>query len=96
MRWCCSPTATASPATAASASWRGINAGDAKGTVALLQEGRADLAWNATPSPTALIERLEQGYGGYLQAARQGDPGAAFEAFNGFRALTAQREGRSA
>jgi len=72
---------------------RRINAGDAKGTVALLQEGRADLAWNATPSPTALIERLEQGYGGYLQAARQGDPGAAFEAFNGFRALTAQREG---
>ncbi len=40
-----------------------------------------------------MIERLEQGYGGYLQAARQGDPGAAFEAFNGFRALTAQREG---
>ncbi|MDH1557003.1 exodeoxyribonuclease V subunit alpha [Stutzerimonas stutzeri] len=72
---------------------RRINAGDAKGTVALLQEGRADLAWNAAPSPTALIERLEQGYGGYLQAARQGDPGAAFEAFNGFRALTAQREG---
>ncbi len=72
---------------------RRINAGDAKGTVALLQEGRADLAWNATPSPTALIERLEQGYAPYLQAARQGDPGAAFEAFNGFRALTAQREG---
>jgi len=72
---------------------RRINAGDAKGTVALLQEGRADLAWNAAPSPTALIERLEQGYGGYLQAARQGDPGPAFEAFNGFRALTAQREG---
>lgn len=72
---------------------RRINAGDAKGTVALLQEGRADLAWNAASSPTALIERLEQGYGGYLQAARQGDPGAAFEAFNGFRALTAQREG---
>ncbi len=72
---------------------RRINAGDAKGTVALLQEGRADLAWNATPGATALIERLEQGYGGYLQAAQQGDPGPAFEAFNGFRALTAQREG---
>jgi len=72
---------------------RRINAGDAKGTVALLQEGRADLAWNAAPGATALIERLEQGYGGYLQAARQGDPGPAFEAFNGFRALTAQREG---
>ncbi|TLX61247.1 exodeoxyribonuclease V subunit alpha [Stutzerimonas nosocomialis] len=72
---------------------RRINGGDAKGTAALLQEGRADLAWNATPSPAALIERLEQGYGAYLLATRQGDPAAAFGAFNGFRALTAQREG---
>lgn len=72
---------------------RRINGGDAKGTVALLQEGRADLAWNDTPSPATLIERLEQGYSPYLQAARQADPSAAFEAFNGFRALTAQREG---
>lgn len=72
---------------------RRINAGDGKGTVALLQEGRADLAWNATPSPNTLIDRLEQGYTLYLQAARQADPGAAFDAFNGFRALTAQREG---
>ncbi len=72
---------------------RRINGGDAKGTVALLQEGRADLTWNDTPSPATLIERLEQGYSPYLQAARQADPSAAFEAFNGFRALTAQREG---
>ena len=72
---------------------RRINGGDAKGTVARLQEGRADLAWNDTPSPATLIERLEQGYSPYLQAARQADPSAAFEAFNGFRALTAQREG---
>ncbi|WP_313024060.1 exodeoxyribonuclease V subunit alpha [Pseudomonas lopnurensis] len=72
---------------------RRINAGDAKGTVALLQEHRADLAWNATPGPAALIERLEQGYARYLQAARLADPAAAFDAFNGFRALTAQREG---
>lgn len=72
---------------------RRINGGDAKGTVALLQEARADLAWNAAPSSGALIERLEQGYSTYLQAARQADPAAAFEAFNGFRALTAQREG---
>lgn len=72
---------------------RRINAGDAKGTVALLQENRADLAWNATPKPAALIERLEQGYAPYLQAARQADPAVAFAAFNGFRALTAQREG---
>ncbi len=72
---------------------RRINGGDAKGTVALLQEGRLDLAWNAAPSPGTLIERLEQGYAPYVQAARQADPAAAFEAFNGFRALTAQREG---
>ncbi|MCQ4306787.1 exodeoxyribonuclease V subunit alpha [Pseudomonas stutzeri] len=72
---------------------RRINGGDAKGTAALLQEGRVDLAWNAAPSPNTLIERLEQGYAPYLQAARQSDPTAAFDAFNGFRALTAQREG---
>ncbi|AHL77263.1 exodeoxyribonuclease V subunit alpha [Stutzerimonas stutzeri] len=72
---------------------RRINGGDAKGTVALLQENRSDLAWNATPSPTSLIERLEQGYAAYLQAARQSEPAAAFATFNGFRALTAQREG---
>ena len=72
---------------------RRINAGDAKGTVALLQEGRVDLAWNAAPGPMALIERLEQGYAPYLQGARQAHPAAAFAAFNGFRALTAQREG---
>ncbi|MEK0361341.1 exodeoxyribonuclease V subunit alpha [Pseudomonas sp. CBC3] len=72
---------------------RRINGGDAKGTVALLQEGRADLAWNAAPTSAALIERLEQGYALYLQAARQADPTAAFDAFNGFRVLTAQREG---
>ena len=72
---------------------RRINGGDANGTVALLQENRADLAWNATPSPTALIERLEQGYTPYLHAARLSEPAAAFDAFNGFRALTAQREG---
>ena len=72
---------------------RRINGGDAKGTVALLQEKRADLAWNATPNPISLIERLEQGYAPYLQAARQADPAMSFAAFNGFRALTAQREG---
>jgi exodeoxyribonuclease V alpha subunit len=72
---------------------RRINAGDAKGTTALLQENRVDLVWNGAPSPVALIARLEQGYSSYLQAARQADPSAAFEAFNGFRALTAQREG---
>ena len=72
---------------------RRINEGDAKGSVALLQENRTDLAWNSAPSANALVERLEQGYAPYLQAARQGDPASAFVAFNGFRALTAQREG---
>jgi len=72
---------------------RRINAGDAPGTLALLREGAAELLWNAEPSAAALVERLEHGYAAYLQAARQGDPAAAFAAFNGFRALTAQREG---
>lgn len=72
---------------------RRINGGDARGCASLLREARDDLAWNAAPNPAALVERLEQGYAPYLQAARQGEPGAAFAAFNGFRALTAQREG---
>lgn len=72
---------------------RRINGGDAAGTLNLLREGRADLAWQAEPSQAALLERLEQGYAPYLKAARRGDPTEAFAAFNAFRALTAQREG---
>ncbi|HSC83813.1 MAG TPA: exodeoxyribonuclease V subunit alpha, partial [Pseudomonas sp.] len=72
---------------------RRINNGDASGTLNLLRENRADLHWQAQPTPTALLERLEQGYRPYLQAARKGDPAEAFTAFNAFRALTAQREG---
>ncbi|MDX5372294.1 MAG: exodeoxyribonuclease V subunit alpha [Pseudomonadaceae bacterium] len=72
---------------------RRINTGDAAGTLNLLREGRADLAWQAEPSQAALLERLEQGYAPYLKAARRGDPAEAFAAFNAFRALTAQREG---
>lgn len=72
---------------------RRINGGDAAGTLNLLREGRADLAWQAGPSQAALLDRLEQGYRPYLQAARTGEPAAAFTAFNSFRALTAQREG---
>lgn len=72
---------------------RRINGGDAPATLALLREGRADLAWNPAPSPSALLERLEAGYAGYLASVRRGDPAAAFAAFNAFRALTAQREG---
>ncbi|MBS7664425.1 exodeoxyribonuclease V subunit alpha [Pseudomonas lalucatii] len=72
---------------------RRINGGDVPGTLRLLQEGREDLAWNAQPTPQALLERLERGYAPYLAAARDGDPAAAFAAFNAFRALCAQREG---
>ena len=72
---------------------RRINTGDAAGTLNLLREGRADLAWQAEPSQAALLERLEQGYAPYLKAARRGEPAEAFAAFNAFRALTAQREG---
>lgn len=72
---------------------RRINDGDAKGTLELLREDRPDLAWSPAPVPTALVERLEQGYAPYVQAVVQADPASAFAAFNGFRALTAQREG---
>ncbi|MBX9754749.1 MAG: exodeoxyribonuclease V subunit alpha [Pseudomonadaceae bacterium] len=72
---------------------RRINAGDARGTLSLLQEGRADLHWQAAPTPQALLDRIEQGYEGYLEAAQQGEPSLAFAAFNQFRLLTAQREG---
>lgn len=72
---------------------RRINGGDAAGTLNLLKEGRVDLAWQAQPTPTALLDRLEQGYAPYLAAARRGDVAATFAAFNAFRALTAQRQG---
>jgi exodeoxyribonuclease V alpha subunit len=72
---------------------RRINDGDPAGTLALLGEGRADLHWQAQPGPAALLERLDQGYRPYLRAASEGDPAAAFAAFNAFRVLTAQREG---
>ncbi|MDO9625909.1 MAG: exodeoxyribonuclease V subunit alpha [Pseudomonas sp.] len=72
---------------------RRINTGDASGTLGLLKEQRSDLAWNAQPTPADLLERLDQGYAPFLAAAKTGDPQAAFAAFNGFRALCAQREG---
>lgn len=72
---------------------RRINAGDGRGTLQLLQEGRADLLWNAAPSAAALLDRLARGYAPYLTAAGEGDPAAAFAAFAAFRVLTAQREG---
>ncbi|WP_447587960.1 exodeoxyribonuclease V subunit alpha [Aquipseudomonas campi] len=72
---------------------RRINAGDASGTLALLRQPHDDLCWQEQPTPSALLERLDQGYRPYLQAARTGDPAQAFAAFNAFRALTALREG---
>ncbi|MBT8767434.1 exodeoxyribonuclease V subunit alpha [Metapseudomonas boanensis] len=72
---------------------RRINGGNARGTLDLLRGAHPDLAWNAAPSPAALLERLESGYAPYFAAVRSGDPQTAFTAFNGFRALTAQREG---
>ncbi|MDH4655753.1 MULTISPECIES: exodeoxyribonuclease V subunit alpha [unclassified Pseudomonas] len=72
---------------------RRINGGDARGTQELLRGGHPDLVWNAGPTPTALLERLEAGYAPYFAAVRTADPESAFAAFNGFRALTAQREG---
>jgi len=72
---------------------RRINAGAVAGTLKLLKEARADLTWNAQPTPHALLERLDQGYAPFLATAESADPAAAFAAFNAFRVLTAQREG---
>ncbi|MDH4610681.1 exodeoxyribonuclease V subunit alpha [Pseudomonas sp. BN102] len=72
---------------------RRINTGDARGTLDLLRGAHPDLAWNAGPTPAALLERLEKGYAPYFAAVRLADPASAFAAFNGFRALTAQRDG---
>ncbi|MGE8496855.1 MAG: exodeoxyribonuclease V subunit alpha [Pseudomonas sp.] len=72
---------------------RRINGGDVAGTLALLREGRADLAWYEQPTPADLLERLDQGYTPFIAVARTGEPQASFDAFNAFRALTAQREG---
>lgn len=72
---------------------RRINGGDVSGTLNLLKEERSDLAWNAQPTPNDLLERLDQGYAPFIDAAKSADPAAAFAAFNAFRALCAQREG---
>ena len=72
---------------------RRINGGEVAATLNLLKEQRADLAWNAEPTPADLLERLDRGYAPFLAAAKSADPAAAFAAFNDFRALTAQREG---
>lgn len=72
---------------------RRINSGDVSGTLNLLKEPRADLAWRSQPSVNELLVRLTQGYAGYFKAVKSADPEAAFKAFNEFRVLTAQREG---
>jgi exodeoxyribonuclease V alpha subunit len=72
---------------------RRINGGDVSGTLNLLKENRADLAWNGEPTPDDLLERLDRGYAPFIAAAKSADPHAAFAAFNDFRALCAQREG---
>jgi exodeoxyribonuclease V alpha subunit len=72
---------------------RRINAGAVAGTLKLLKEARADLTWNAQPTPHELLERLDRGYAPFLASAKSADPAAAFAAFNAFRVLTAQREG---
>ncbi|MDF3193056.1 exodeoxyribonuclease V subunit alpha [Pseudomonas sp. 1928-m] len=72
---------------------RRINGGDVSGTLNLLKEDRSDLDWTAQPTPNELLERLDQGYAPYINAAKSADPAAAFAAFNTFRALCAQREG---
>ena len=83
---------------------RHVNAGAVAPTLAWLREGKdADVAWlpdeprapSAHGVPASITARLEAGYGAYLEAvaAPSADPAAIADAFGGFRALCAVREG---
>lgn len=73
---------------------RAINAGELPQTQRILSSGQyADLIWNQHPSVAGLRKRMQQGYDPYMRVAGEGDPAAAFAAFNQFRVLAAQREG---
>jgi exodeoxyribonuclease V alpha subunit len=75
-----------------------VNAGDAKGALALLQTGdRTDLAWRTSASrdfAASLSESVLDSMGGYFDAVRAGaSPEAVFARFNAFRVLCAHRTG---
>lgn len=76
-----------------------VNAGDAKGALALLQpndlfaEAEPELGWQANSKN--LLTRCDSGYQAYWQAVQQNDVAAAFIAFDTFRILTALREGQA-
>ena len=77
----------------------GINAGDGDAVLGWLRDGGdASARWldddGAAPS-AAVVERIEAGYAGYLDALRayRGDPAPVFAAFDRFRVLCAVHDG---
>jgi len=74
---------------------RAVNAGDGTGALELLKdELHGDIRWQDAPAPDqlkkALTERIVAGYSPYLAA---GTPEEALRLFDGFRVLTALRQG---
>jgi len=74
---------------------RAVNAGDGAGALELLKdELHGDIRWQDAPAPDqlkkALTERIVAGYSPYLAA---GSPEEALRLFDGFRVLTALRQG---
>lgn len=75
---------------------RMFNDGQAEAAFTLLSQEADDIVWRQgrfAMLKADLLRRMEQGYAGYFSAVRRGDALAALAAFNGFRVLTAHREG---
>ena len=70
-----------------------LRAGAADEALALLREGDAGLAWQASHEPRALVAAARAGYAPYLDAVAAGRPPAElFERFARFRVLCAHRQ----
>jgi len=72
---------------------RRINTGDSQGTLDLFTEPSAELLWQSEPVPSELLNRLEEAFKPYLQAAATGEPEAAFAAWSEFCLLCAGHQG---
>jgi len=72
---------------------RRINAGDSNGALALLESPSKELSWQRQPSASELLNRLEQAFAPYLEAALTGDAKAAFAAWGQFCLLCAGHNG---
>jgi exodeoxyribonuclease V alpha subunit len=71
-----------------------VNAGDAEGALALLEEKHRDISASPLPAPALLGEALrERVLAGWRAALETDDPRAALEHFGAFRILCALRRG---